>query len=628
VKVIKNIKKHLLIIGVLLSVACLAYGQYNPPPQNGDYRNTQSTATITAVTNWQMYDGANWVIAPQPLAAYQPAFTGNIYADYNMTVNADFTMGGNIYSPNAGTSVSVAEGKTFTLSSGCTYQLRRMTVSKLARFVNHGTVVSAESTSKITLSTSQNMDEGGVLENHGSIEIQDTLEVYQYAKVISKQSTNFGATIHGGGSIDASAYGVKFEIANKLGYDEAVALTGNHFVTKACFTFNGDQPQVTGNKLPSSVFSIDVMGGQTLTLSRQVNMWGNNEQGRGDPYVRVHNGSTLDVKGNLIYSYGSTGVCTFFLDSGATIVTAHSNGISSNIVSGRINSGSIQTNKAVYSSGANYIFNGTGPTGTGRQSSGAFTTTPTAKTVNNIINESSSMLKLDNSFRPLNVAGGYLGNINTDSSVSGEGYIVGELLTLPVEMSYFSAVFNGFNSVMLQWETQSETNNLGFYVLRANEFEPASTCVISDLIQAANTSQGATYCFTDDGLYEDGLYYYWLQDVSFSGEVAMHGPIMVQVTLQSGSNQAPDLPWSTSLVRNYPNPFNPSTQLEYYLENGSDVDFKVYNLKGQLVDQFTLRNQNSGFHRYTWEPQFSSGVYLIRFTADGKSNSRKVILSK
>jgi hypothetical protein len=108
----------------------------------------------------------------------------------------------------------------------------------------------------------------------------------------------------------------------------------------------------------------------------------------------------------------------------------------------------------------------------------------------------------------------------------------------------------------------------------------------------------------------------------------MHGPIMVQVTLQSGSNQTPDLPLSTSLVRNYPNPFNPSTQLEYYLENGSDVDFEVYNLKGQLVDQFMLRNQESGFHRYTWEPQLSSGAYLIRFTADGKSNTRKVILSK
>lgn len=110
--------------------------------------------------------------------------------------------------------------------------------------------------------------------------------------------------------------------------------------------------------------------------------------------------------------------------------------------------------------------------------------------------------------------------------------------------------------------------------------------------------------------------------------MALHGPAMAQVTLNGGSNQTPDIPLKTSFVRNFPNPFNPCTQLEYYLEKESDVGFKVYNLKGQLVDQITLRNQAGGFHRYTWEPQLSSGVYLIKFTADGKSNTRRVMLSK
>jgi len=236
------------------------------------------------------------------------------------------------------------------------------------------------------------------------------------------------------------------------------------------------------------------------------------------------------------------------------------------------------------------------------------------------------MLLLDNgNFRPLRVDGGYQGNINTDSGI-GEGYVEGQ--TLPVTLSYFNGYFNGFDSVVLQWETQTETNNLGFYVLRATELEPASAGVISDLIQAANTSQGATYYFEDKDLYEDGIYYYWLQDVSFSGLADLHGPILVQVTLGAGSNHVPDLPLTTSLVRNYPNPFNPSTQLEYYLEEGSDVAFEVYNLKGQKLDQFTLRHQDKGFHRYTWEPQLGSGIYLIKFTADGKSNIRKVVLTK
>ncbi len=612
---IKNIKKHLLIIGVLLSVACLAYGQYNPPPQNGDYRNTQNVALVNDATLWEMYNGANWVPAPHPLTYYQPSFTKNIYATHNMVVNVPFTTTGNIYSPNSGTTVHVAEGSTFTLGPDSIYELRKMVVSKLARFINGGIVVSKETTSRIALDDGPNMGEGGTLENHGSIQIEDELYVNSFAKVVSKK----GATIYGPGKLTTNANGVSLVIANTDGYNGAFALTGTHSVSKACFTFNGDEPQVTGSKLPDSIFSIDIEGGQTLTLSRQVNMWGFNDIFRGDPYVRVHSGSTLNTGLHKIYSINSWGDCTFFLDSGATIVTAHQDGISSYPLSqSRITGGAIQTNNAVYSSGATYHFNGASG-----QKSGDFVTTE-PNTVHGIIMDTPGGLQLSSNFQPLTVTGSYSGDYIHNPAYGWIDYQP----SLPVEMSYFSAVFNGFNSVMLQWETQSETNNLGFYVLRANEFEPASACVISDLIQAANTSQGATYCFTDDGLYEDGLFYYWLQDVSFSGEVAMHGPIMVQVTLQSGSNQAPDLPWSTSLVRNYPNPFNPSTQLEYYLENGSDVDFKVYNLRGQLVDQFTLRNQNSGFHRYTWEPQLSSGVYLIRFTADGKSNTRKVILSK
>ena len=627
-KTILTFKKQLLIIGVLLSLFCMAYGQYQPPPQTGDYRNTENVALVSAVVSenkvkWEMYDGANWVTAPHPLTYYQPAFTGNIYAVRNMVVDADFTMAGNIYSPNAATFVHVATGATFTLSPNSTYELRQMVVSKLARFINYGNVESAEPTSEITLDSGEGLGEGGKLENHGSIEIEGLLDVKDFAWVISKA----GATIHGPGSIDTNIGGSRIVIANTGGYDEAIALTGTHNVQRACFNFNGAGNQVTGLNFPDQVFSIDFEGGNKVTLSKPVEMWAYGDDIRGNPYIHVKNNTTLDLGSHSITSSAAWGNTSFFLDAGSGIATAHPNGISSVKSGNLIGSGAIQTNNATYSSGANYIFSGTPGQ---RQYSGAFVTSnPDSEGkyhVNNIINLSDDMLLLDNgNFRPLRVDGGYQGNINTDSGI-GEGYVEGQ--TLPVTLSYFNGYFNGFDSVVLQWETQTETNNLGFYVLRATELEPASAGVISDLIQAANTSQGATYYFEDKDLYEDGIYYYWLQDVSFSGLADLHGPILVQVTLGAGSNHVPDLPLTTSLVRNYPNPFNPSTQLEYYLEEGSDVAFEVYNLKGQKLDQFTLRHQDKGFHRYTWEPQLGSGIYLIKFTADGKSNIRKVVLTK
>jgi hypothetical protein len=239
--------------------------------------------------------------------------------------------------------------------------------------------------------------------------------------------------------------------------------------------------------------------------------------------------------------------------------------------------------------------------------------------VHDFIIENPNGLKINSQMEPLTVTGTFY----------SEGPVAGIYnQTLPVTMSYFNACFNGFDSVTLQWETESETNNLGFYVLRSSEPDATRAKIVSALVSATNSSQGAAYCFEDNSFYEDGTYYYWLQDVSFTGQMELHGPAMAQVTLNGGSNQTPDIPLKTSFVRNFPNPFNPCTQLEYYLEQGSDVDFKVYNVKGQLVDQFTLRNQASGLHRFTWEPQLGSGVYLVRFTAAGKSNTRRVILSK
>lgn len=621
-----NLKKLALIIGVLLSLACLAHGQYQPPPQQGDYRNTENVALVSAVVSenkvkWEMYDGTNWVTAPQPLVAYQPAFTGNIYAVHNMVVDADFSIAGNIYSPNAATFVHVATGANFTLGPNSTYQLRQMVVSKLARFINYGNVESAEPTSEIALDSGEGLGEGGKLENHGSIEIEGLLDVKDSAWVISKA----GATIHGTGDIATNEGGSRIVIANTGGYDEAIALTGTHSVPKACFNFNGAGNQITGLNFPDQVFSIDFEGGNKVTLSKPVQMWAYGDDIRGNPYIHVKNNTTLDLGSHSITSSAEWGNTSFSLDAGSGIVTAHPGGISSMKTGNLVGYGAIRTNNTTYSSAANYHYNGAPG-----QFSGCFVTTPadppgTYRVHDLIIDETNpGQLLLCQDFKPLIVTGDYQGDYVHDSNY---GY-VDHRPTLPVTLSYFNGYFNGFDSVMMQWETQSETNNMGFYVLKANDSEVASAKVISPLIPAVNSSQGATYCYVDADFYEDGLYYYWLQDVSFTGQVTLHGPITVQVTLGSDSGHVPDMPLTTGLIRNYPNPFNPSTQLEYYLEEGSDVSFEVYNLKGQMVDQFTLRNQASGFHRYAWKPQLGSGTYLVKFTAAGNSNTRKVVLAK
>lgn len=75
------------------------------------------------------------------------------------------------------------------------------------------------------------------------------------------------------------------------------------------------------------------------------------------------------------------------------------------------------------------------------------------------------------------------------------------------------------------------------------------------------------------------------------------------------------IPEAYELKAAYPNPFNPSTTLEYSLPVQSEVECSIFDLSGNLVKEFFF-NQYAGKHSITWNAdQFSSGIYLVRFTA-------------
>ena len=65
--------------------------------------------------------------------------------------------------------------------------------------------------------------------------------------------------------------------------------------------------------------------------------------------------------------------------------------------------------------------------------------------------------------------------------------------TVPVELSSFTAAMFGTNSVHITWVTQSETEVLGFHILRSLEEDLSTALQISNLIPATNTSQTKVY---------------------------------------------------------------------------------------------------------------------------------------
>jgi beta-glucanase (GH16 family) len=93
-------------------------------------------------------------------------------------------------------------------------------------------------------------------------------------------------------------------------------------------------------------------------------------------------------------------------------------------------------------------------------------------------------------------------------------------------------------------------------------------------------------------------------------------------------------PPSFELGTNYPNPFNPSTSIGFYLRDASHALVEIYNLRGARVRTLHSGWLPSGEHSFQWDGKdssgraLSSGIYLYRLTTPGGSEARKCVLMK
>ncbi|MBU2493301.1 MAG: T9SS type A sorting domain-containing protein [Bacteroidetes bacterium] len=83
------------------------------------------------------------------------------------------------------------------------------------------------------------------------------------------------------------------------------------------------------------------------------------------------------------------------------------------------------------------------------------------------------------------------------------------------------------------------------------------------------------------------------------------------------------------LEQNYPNPFNPSTQIEFVLNNSSNVKLNIYNALGQLITTLINSNLEAGAHSVKFDATgLSSGIYFYQLQADGVNLVKKMNLMK
>ncbi len=89
-----------------------------------------------------------------------------------------------------------------------------------------------------------------------------------------------------------------------------------------------------------------------------------------------------------------------------------------------------------------------------------------------------------------------------------------------------------------------------------------------------------------------------------------------------------------NLADNYPNPFNPSTSIEFSVPKTSRVSLKIYNIMGQETATLVDEIHSAGVYRATWDGTnmnglpVAAGVYIYRMVAGDFVNTKKMLLVK
>jgi hypothetical protein len=194
--------------------------------------------------------------------------------------------------------------------------------------------------------------------------------------------------------------------------------------------------------------------------------------------------------------------------------------------------------------------------------------------------------------------------INSDKAIHGLqfdiSYNPSEIKSVePVAISGFEVKYNEISEgvirgLIFSMQGQALPENLNFEFVNADGFSGNSTIEFKDIILA--DSKG-------NGIEADVQTY----DINFSNA----------------------LPVKTELTDAYPNPFNPTSTINYGLSNTGHVEIMVYDATGRLVEELVNQNQTAGYHSITWNASNqSSGMYFAKMVAGDVVQTQKLVLLK
>jgi len=221
-----------------------------------------------------------------------------------------------------------------------------------------------------------------------------------------------------------------------------------------------------------------------------------------------------------------------------------------------------------------------------------------------------------------------MGGLATDNDFP----TISAITALPVELTSFTAVL--FNeAVILNWQTETETNNIGFEIERKYQEssleyqdEKQSWETIGFVKGYGHSSSPRYYSFVDENIKSNSNHSYRLKQIDNDGSYEYSQIVKLVQSVPSNFN----------LSQNYPNPFNPTTNINFSIPvvdakfaSTTNVTLKVYDILGKEVSEIVNDKLEVGNYSYEFNAsKLSSGLYFYTIKADNFVATKKMLLVK
>jgi hypothetical protein len=197
----------------------------------------------------------------------------------------------------------------------------------------------------------------------------------------------------------------------------------------------------------------------------------------------------------------------------------------------------------------------------------------------------------------------------------GFWYIAGLESAVESAILSFEARYSG-DAVRLSWRTGVDGPFDGYDVYRAEGDTERFARINSERLEPLDEAE-----FTDAAAFPGRSYSYYISAVRDEAELFRSAEVKVALP-----------PRDVTLYQNFPNPFNPSTTISFFIPERSEVRLDIYDTAGKKVRTLADGVYPAARYDLEWngrdvrnEP-VSSGIYFYRLSAGRKTITRKLVL--